>query len=46
LLPVPVNLWQVQNLFFDLLQRERSRGVWNDQFAALGTALSVRVEAP
>jgi len=46
LLPVPVNLWQVQNLFFDLLQRERSRGEWNDQFAALGTALSVRVEAP
>jgi alpha-amylase/alpha-mannosidase (GH57 family) len=55
LLPVPVNVWQAQNAFFDLLQREwgaraaraaegdAEAARWVERCAALGAALSVRV---
>jgi len=54
-LPAPVNIWEVQNTYFDLLQRawrpRASRAAagdpgaarWVDRVAALGAALSVRV---
>jgi hypothetical protein len=53
-LPAPVNVWQVQNTYFDLLQREWSSRAsraaagdldaarWVDRIGALGAALSVR----
>ncbi|MGH2349612.1 MAG: DUF3536 domain-containing protein [bacterium] len=54
-LPVPVNVWQAQNIYFDLLQHrwapraaraaegDADAARWLDRFAALGAALSVRV---
>lgn len=47
-LPVPVNLWQAQNTYFDLLQRTRlsPRDAVSEAFAHLGALLSVRVEPP
>jgi len=54
-LPFPVDLWKVQNLYWDMLQRnypglkkkagrnDRQAAVWVDLFTSLGKQLSIRV---